>query len=74
LAERAKAIHTELTAALSAAGPCWGDDEAGRSFAAGHVEPAGQTLDRLGTLPGQLADVGDRFGTTARSYQQSDQL
>lgn len=74
LADRARAIHTELAAALSAAGPCWGDDEAGRSFAAGHVQPAGQTLDLLGTLPGRLADVGDRFGATARAYQQSDRL
>ncbi|HEX4723520.1 MAG TPA: hypothetical protein VH333_13455 [Pseudonocardiaceae bacterium] len=74
LADRARAIHTELVAALTAAGPCWGDDEAGRSFADGHVQPAGQTLDLLGTLPGQLADVGDRFSTTASAYQQSDRL
>ncbi|HEX9336504.1 MAG TPA: hypothetical protein VF892_11490 [Pseudonocardiaceae bacterium] len=74
LADRANAIHAELAAALQSAGSCWGDDEAGRSFAAGHVQPAGQTLDQLGTLPGQLADVGDRFTTTAHAYQQSDRL
>jgi uncharacterized protein YukE len=74
LAQRASAIHAELAAALDAAGTCWGDDPAGHSFAAGHIQAAGQTLDRLGTLAGRLTDVGDRFTTTARGYQQSDQL
>jgi len=72
LAERAGAIHGELAAALDAAGACWGDDPAGRSFADGHVQPAGQALDQLGALPHRLTDVGDRFVATARGYQQSD--
>ena len=74
LADRATAIHRELAAALDAAGPCWGDDEAGHVFAAGHVAPAGQTMDTLGTLPGQLADVGDGLTSMARAYQRSDRL
>jgi hypothetical protein len=74
LAGRAGAIHAELSAALQAAGTCWGDDETGRAFAAGHVPPAGRTLTQLSALGGRLADVGDRFTTTARAYQQSDQL
>jgi hypothetical protein len=73
LAARAGAIHGELAAALASAGPCWGDDPAGRSFAAGHVQPAGDTLDGLNALPGQLTDVGDRFTATAQGYQQSDE-
>jgi hypothetical protein len=74
LAQRASAIHAELSAALTAAGPCWGDDPAGHSFAAGHVQPAGHTLDQLGTLAGGLTGVGDGLTTMARRYQQSDQL
>jgi hypothetical protein len=72
-ADRAGAIHGELSAALDAAGPCWGDDPAGRSFAAGHVGAAESTLDGLGGLPGRLNDVGDRFSATARGYQQADE-
>lgn len=74
LADRAGKIHQELATALDAAGRCWGDDAAGQAFAGGHVQPAGQTLDRLGDLSSQLADVGERFATTARAYQQSDRL
>ncbi len=72
LAERAGTIHGELAAALDAAGACWGDDPAGRSFADGHVQPAGQALDQLGALPQRLAEVGDRFTATARGYQRAD--
>jgi hypothetical protein len=72
LAERAGTIHGELADALDAAGACWGDDPAGRSFADGHVQPAGQALDQLGALPQRLTDVGDRFTATARGYQQAD--
>ncbi|HEX4702796.1 MAG TPA: hypothetical protein VH352_11760 [Pseudonocardiaceae bacterium] len=72
-AARANAIHGELAAALDAAGPCWGDDPAGHSFAEGHVRPAESTLDSLGALSGRLADVGDRFTATARGYQQADE-
>jgi hypothetical protein len=72
-ADRIGAAHRELAAALEAAGPCWGDDPAGRSFADGHLRPANGTLDRIGALPGQLNDVGDRFTVTATGYQQVDQ-
>lgn len=74
LSDRAGKIHSELAAALAAAGPCWGDDEAGQTFAAGHEAPAGQTLDQLGSLSGQLSTVGDGLTTMARAYQRSDQL
>ena len=72
-ADRLGTIHDELTSALAAAGRCWGDDAAGQSFAAGHVRPADDTLARLAALPGQLADVGERFTETATRYQQADE-
>jgi uncharacterized protein YukE len=73
LADQAGAIHGELTTALAAAGPCWGGDAAGRSFAAGHVQPADGTLDQLAALPGRLTDVGNRFTATATGYQRVDE-
>lgn len=72
-ADRLRAIHGDLAATLDGAGPCWGDDAAGQSFAAGHVAPANGTLDRLGALPDRIHDVGDRFRTTATGYQQGDE-
>jgi hypothetical protein len=72
-ADRVGAIHGELTSTLATAGSCWGDDEAGRSFAASHLSPANGTLDQLGALPGRLTDVGDRFTATATGYQRADE-
>ncbi|HEX3778256.1 MAG TPA: WXG100 family type VII secretion target [Pseudonocardiaceae bacterium] len=72
-ADRTGAIHTELTGALAATGTCWGEDAAGQSFAAGYLQPAQDTLAKLGSLPAGLADVGDRFTATATRYEQVDQ-
>jgi uncharacterized protein YukE len=72
-ADRAAAIHSQLSDALGEAGECWGDDEAGRSFAAGYTQPAQDTLGTLGGLQAGLADVGDRFTGTADRYEQAEQ-
>jgi uncharacterized protein YukE len=66
------AIHGELTSALAATGQCWGDDAAGRSFADGHVQQAGDILDGLATLPDKLTDVGSRFTATASGYASAE--
>ncbi len=71
-ADRASEIHRRLSQALTDAGECWGDDEAGRTFAATHARSAQDTLGKLGDLPGDLADVGDRFTGTAERYEQAE--
>ena len=72
LAERAGAIHRELSGTLTDLGACWGSDSVGQSFAAAHVEPADATIGRLGALPGQLGSVGTRFADTGSAYQAQD--
>lgn len=72
LAERAGAIHRELSDALTALGPCWGGDRVGQSFAAVHTEPADVTLTGLGSLPDRLGSVGTRFADTATAYREQD--
>ena len=72
LAEQAGTIHRELSDALSAIGPCWGNDSVGQSFAAAHVAPADTALGSLGALPSQLDDVGARFAKTAAAYRDLD--
>jgi hypothetical protein len=71
-AEKAGKIHRTLHQALSEAGECWGDDEAGQTFAAAYHQPAEDTLGKLAALPAGLADVGDRFTTTADRYEQTE--
>lgn len=71
-AEKAGEIHRTLRQALSDAGECWGDDEAGHAFAAAYHQPAQDTLGKLGALPAGLADVGDRFTSTADRYEQTE--
>ena len=71
-AQRAGEVHSQLDTALTEAGECWGDDEAGRAFAAVHAQPAQDTLSTLRALPAGLADVGNRFTSTADRYEQAD--
>jgi hypothetical protein len=72
LADRAGAIHRELSGRLTELGACWGTDQVGQSFAAVHVEPADATFGRLGSLPGQLGSVGTRFAETGSAYRAQD--
>ena len=73
LTERAGRIAGDLRNGVESHGRCWGDDEVGRAFAAGHVEPADATLQRISELPDGLADVGERLRATAITYAESDQ-
>lgn len=73
LADQAGLIHERLCRALDAVGNCWGDDEAGQEFAAGHSAPAQDTVTRLGALRERLADTGRRFDTMATSYRRADE-
>ncbi len=73
LVSRVSTIHGTLTEALAEAGPCWGTDAVGRSFAAVHADPADATLTRLGSLPRRLGSVGTRFTDTATTYEGDDQ-
>jgi WXG100 family type VII secretion target len=72
-AERTGEIHRQLNQAVTDAGQCWGEDEAGQAFAAAYAQPAQETLSKLQALPAGLADVGDRFTGTAQRYEQTEQ-
>jgi hypothetical protein len=72
LAEQAGSIHRELSVALGEAGPCWGADAVGQSFASTHVSPSDTTLGQLGALPDQLGSVGTRFADTGSAYHSLD--
>jgi hypothetical protein len=73
LAERAGRIVDDLRAGVESHGQCWGNDDAGRAFAEGHVGPARAALRGIGDLPDGLTDVGSRLRATAITYAASDE-
>ncbi len=74
LSSTAQSIFTELSDALAEAGPCWGSDSVGQSFAAGYLESAEATFELVKALPGQLTDVGGRLAQHAHIHRSADQV
>jgi hypothetical protein len=71
-ADRAAEIAGGLRQTLDRLDGCWGSDEVGNSFAAGHVTAASEALSRLASLRDQLAAVGSRFTDTAAAYRRTE--
>ncbi|MFI6097327.1 WXG100 family type VII secretion target [Lentzea sp. NPDC051213] len=72
-ASQATEIAGALDKALAAFGACWGDDAVGRSFAASHEKPSGDTTGVLSALATTLGDVGDKLAATAETYRHVEQ-
>ncbi|WP_434438675.1 WXG100 family type VII secretion target [Lentzea sp. E54] len=72
-AGQATEIAGTLEKALTAFGACWGDDAVGRSFAASHEQPAGDTAGALSGLATTLGDVGDKLAATAETYRHVEE-
>lgn len=73
LAEHAGRIAGELKSTVDSLGPCWGEDEIGRSFAESHAAHAADTLDRAGALGDRIDAVGGRFVDTAATLRRLDE-
>lgn len=74
--DQAAAVHdlfTTLTGRLSAEGECWGNDQAGRAFAAKYVGPALATIQYMGATGEGLRSMVDGVAAWARNYVSSDQ-
>lgn len=72
-AAQAGDIAGALDKALAAFGACWGDDAVGRSFAASHEKPSGDTAGALTALATALGDVGEKLHATAETYRHVEQ-
>lgn len=72
LAGRARRIAADLRHAIEAAGECWGRDEVGQRFAAVHQQPAGNAIEHVEQLAGQLRAIGGNFAETAATYRRAD--
>jgi uncharacterized protein YukE len=70
--ERLQRVFTDLSAALSAAGRCWGGDAAGRQFEQGYEKPRQAVYESFERLPGALADIGSRLAEMAKNYEAAE--
>ncbi|MEU1586887.1 hypothetical protein [Micromonospora sp. NPDC005710] len=68
LGEALKALQRDLDAVYG----CWGDDEAGRSFASNYVGLAEQQLSDIATTAETLGGVADNLHLIADAFQQLD--
>ena len=70
--ERLQAVFADLSAALSAAGRCWGGDAVGRQFAQGYEKPRQAAHESFERLPGALEDIGSRLAKMAENYEAAE--
>jgi WXG100 family type VII secretion target len=70
--ERLQAVFADLSAALSAAGRCWGGDAVGRQFEQGYEKPRQAAYEAFERLPGALEDIGLRLNKMAGNYEAAE--
>jgi len=66
-------IYNELTSKLLAEGDCWGNDDAGRSFAANYVGPAINALESMRQHSEGLVTISEGVYDWARNYISADE-
>lgn len=69
-------IYDTLVGKLNDAGDCWGNDDAGKAFAAKYVDPAVKALDQIAKTCEGLGSAGQGTYTWAINYmtaQDADQ-
>ncbi|HEU5156889.1 MAG TPA: WXG100 family type VII secretion target [Streptosporangiaceae bacterium] len=71
--ERLRGVFAGLSATLSAAGRCWGDDAVGQQFERGYEEPRQAALESFTRLPGALEDIRSRLHTMAKNYEAAEE-
>jgi WXG100 family type VII secretion target len=70
--ERLRGVFADLSAALSAAGRCWGGDAAGRQFEQGYEKQRQAAQDSFERLPDALGDIGSRLAEMAKNYEAAE--
>ncbi len=63
-----------LNSALQAEGPCWGADEAGRTFAETYVPACEDVTGALDELAAGLGDIKTNLNRTADDVESRDQV
>jgi len=71
-ADKVKATHVKLLAALDAEGQCWGKDEVGAGFAKQYVQNALKAIDAFAQVDGGVQSVAGATEAWADGYRQVD--
>ena len=69
---RVQTLRATLVARLDAEGACWGDDDAGHTFAGKYIPPATSALDQLSAVAQGLDTVVTGVYRWATQFQQAD--
>lgn len=70
--DRLEDVLTRLQSALTAAGACWGDDEAGQRFARAYDGPAGSAQQAFRDFSRGLRDIHRMLTVMADNYERAD--
>lgn len=61
-------IYSTLRAALDAEGACWGNDDAGKAFAARYAEPAARALSQILAASEGVSSAAKGTSSWAENY------
>ncbi|MGH3273660.1 MAG: hypothetical protein ACRDNZ_04960 [Streptosporangiaceae bacterium] len=72
-ADQVQSIYATLSAALEAEGACWGDDDAGKTFAGKYVTNALNTLIAMSQNGSSMESMVDGIYSWAKNYMSADE-
>jgi uncharacterized protein YukE len=73
VADQLQDVRTALETALAAEGPCWGEDDAGQTFARSYLPQTGATTQALGAAVDALRAIRVSLDAAAGTWQGCDQ-
>ena len=73
VANQVQLIYQTLSTALDSYGACWGNDDAGQTFARKYVGPALSALSQMDSADQGLQSMADGVSSWAKNYQDTDQ-
>jgi uncharacterized protein YukE len=72
VSDRLNSAFNDLKATLTARDGCWGDDEFGRAFAKGYVDPAKQCLENIEATTKNVHQVAENLREVPRYFEEAD--
>jgi uncharacterized protein YukE len=72
-ADQVQLLYGTLTSKLEAEGACWGNDDAGKAFAAKYVGPALTALQQMDSTQQGLQSMVGGICSWAKNYVNADQ-
>ncbi|MGH8964867.1 MAG: WXG100 family type VII secretion target [Actinomycetes bacterium] len=73
VADQMEDARSTVETALAAEGTCWGEDDAGQTFARSYLPQAGGTAQALGTVVEALRAIRSSLDAAAGTWEGCDQ-